>query len=615
MACLASMNLAAQDYSTMTLSFNDITSTNLNQDNELSNNNEKEIEFADFDLDGDLDVVVAVAFSDFGQRRNKLYRNDNGVLNEVTSTVIPGFLSTDTSRSAYMRDFTGDGFPDIIIINDSNSGTGNNNSPGRTQLFRNVNGTSFVNETERLDNQTGAACNGCVADFDNNGTLDLMMINYPNTTQDSLGLNGINGNAHGQFDDVTNTNMVPEGGGQPQLYGVHAEAADMNGDGRVDLLIANRTNQLAYIHYNNLNNAGSGDGDFRYGTNGIGGRVVVPDQSNGVLENAMVPADFNNDGLMDMYFANAGFAGASSGDAIYVNTGNDAQGRAMFDVVPLMISALNSETYKVTISDLDNDGRDDAVVMSINRRPYILRNTSENGQVSFIDWTPSAFEATAQSNTSIHEGWQANMGDVDGNGRDDILVGAINDDFLFENVDSNLFEFDMLSAGIVPSFVNDSPIAITGSIGAGETVTLIGVGLSPGANISLLARAAEADLAVNVSINGNSVGSSDRTGEDVDEAISFIQSTGGTTLIEITNNSTGGVLLGDVNMDGSVNLLDVNPFIDSIGGPFVAEADLNQDGAVNLLDVAPFVDALANGGGGTGGGSSDFVLELTGRTN
>ena len=54
------------------------------------------------------------------------------------------------------------------------------------------------------------------------------------------------------------------------------------------------------------------------------------------------------------------------------------------------------------------------------------------------------------------------------------------------------------------------------------------------------------------------------------------------------------VLLGDVNLDGVVNLLDVAPFVELLtNGSFQAEADTNQDGVVNLLDVQPFVDILS----------------------
>ena len=55
----------------------------------------------------------------------------------------------------------------------------------------------------------------------------------------------------------------------------------------------------------------------------------------------------------------------------------------------------------------------------------------------------------------------------------------------------------------------------------------------------------------------------------------------------------GAILLGDINQDGAVNLLDVQPFVDLLtGGGFQAEADLNSDGVVDLLDVQPFVSAL-----------------------
>ena len=54
------------------------------------------------------------------------------------------------------------------------------------------------------------------------------------------------------------------------------------------------------------------------------------------------------------------------------------------------------------------------------------------------------------------------------------------------------------------------------------------------------------------------------------------------------------LLLGDINCDGAVNLLDVAPFIALLDtGTFIDKADLNEDGAVNLLDVAPFVDLLS----------------------
>ena len=64
--------------------------------------------------------------------------------------------------------------------------------------------------------------------------------------------------------------------------------------------------------------------------------------------------------------------------------------------------------------------------------------------------------------------------------------------------------------------------------------------------------------------------------------------------IEVFDCDDNTVLLGDVNQDGVVNLLDVSLFVDLLSsGRFQAEADINMDGAVDLLDVALFVDLLS----------------------
>ena len=53
-------------------------------------------------------------------------------------------------------------------------------------------------------------------------------------------------------------------------------------------------------------------------------------------------------------------------------------------------------------------------------------------------------------------------------------------------------------------------------------------------------------------------------------------------------------LIGDVNCDGELNLLDVTPFVEAVSnGVLDPKADMNQDGADNLLDVVPFIDAIA----------------------
>lgn len=65
--------------------------------------------------------------------------------------------------------------------------------------------------------------------------------------------------------------------------------------------------------------------------------------------------------------------------------------------------------------------------------------------------------------------------------------------------------------------------------------------------------------------------------------------------IDNINNSMTGFQRGDVNQDGSINLLDVQPFVDLLAsGGYQYEADMNNDTAVNLLDVDSFINELSN---------------------
>ena len=54
------------------------------------------------------------------------------------------------------------------------------------------------------------------------------------------------------------------------------------------------------------------------------------------------------------------------------------------------------------------------------------------------------------------------------------------------------------------------------------------------------------------------------------------------------------VLKGDLNLDGMVTFLDINPFIGVLSAnEFQAEADCNCDGLVSFLDINPFIQILA----------------------
>ena len=54
-------------------------------------------------------------------------------------------------------------------------------------------------------------------------------------------------------------------------------------------------------------------------------------------------------------------------------------------------------------------------------------------------------------------------------------------------------------------------------------------------------------------------------------------------------------LVGDVNLDGTVDFLDISPFIALLSsGGFLAQADIDGNGTVDFLDISPFIALLSS---------------------
>mgnify|MGYP000495328473 FL=1 len=187
--------------------------------------------FADYDLDGDLDLLLN-SDENNGNRRSYLFRNDNGVFIDVTSSVAPGLKNARTERSAIWGDFNNDGFPDFAV-----------NTSNRIVIFQNNSGSNFsiIQTITSLTNGFNAEGIGWM-DYNNDGFLDLIIENH-NAGVDIMKNDGasVSGN---RFDQVTQNNVGASGTGAGGLglpqggssTGDYMTVVDINNDGFMDIM-------------------------------------------------------------------------------------------------------------------------------------------------------------------------------------------------------------------------------------------------------------------------------------------------------------------------------------------------------------------------------------------
>ncbi len=571
-----------------TLNFRNMTAQKIFQNQPEAANNEKEVEYGDFDNDSDLDVVIAVAYSDFQTRKNKLYINDGtGRFDEISATVPYFTTSPDVARNAFFRDYNLDGWLDMIIVCDNNT----SGDPGRTKLYMNQHpGDVHTGWTEegnaRLGPSTGgAACGAFSADYDQDGDTELYVGNYPGPSQDTLYRN--NGSAF--FTAITASNVPVD-----TDYTVDVSSADLNGDGKLDLLVSNHGANK--IYYNDNLEAGSEVGDFSYAAS-----VQLPGDA-ATSENAMEPGDFDNDGDQDYYWSNYGLAPAAA-DRIVRNDGNNASNLAIWTFEPVSLlppSVVNNVSRKATVSDLNDDGRVDVFVMKEaagSSRPTVLRNTSV-GAISFVDWTP----ADAFPTGSTHMGWHAAAFDADDDGKKDIFIGGWANDHLFFNVPANELDESGIAGGDLPALFNLGPVAVTGTIDPAAPDTVFANDLGANAFVSVVLNGPD-DYQLQILDAADAVlATVNRGGLGVEEAIQYDPPLSPTTLkfrvtaLDCAANVTGPCGMSVVDLLDLLGAWGPNP-----GHP----ADLNGD---NVVDVVDLLEALG------AWGETQYILEILSRS-
>src|SRR5581483_11799029 len=388
--------------------------------------------FLDYDNDGWLDIYLVNGGASPGRRdsqktRNALYRNNrDGTFTDVTERA--GVSGEFYGMGVSCADYDNDGFTDLFI-----TGYGGNS------LYRNRGDGTFENVTRRagLETAPGWATSSAWLDYDGDGYLDLIVAYYlqypidPNVRCGEAYRPGFRSYCHpdqfapvsnrlyhnhrdGTFTDVTTRAGLADKPGK----GLGVIAADLNGDGRPDLFVAN--DSVANFLF--LNN---GDGTFRE----VGLESGAAYSENGVAFAGMGvdAADFDRDGLPDLLITNLEFEGAT----LYHN-------RGVRDGVPQFVDVARERGLAPTLRfvgfgakflDFDNDGRLDIAIVNGHVIDNIeqVSDTIRYAQPKLLFRNSgAAFQSVEQpdgsaiSTASVGRGLA--LGDYDNDGRLDLLV-------------------------------------------------------------------------------------------------------------------------------------------------------------------------------------------------
>src|SRR5689334_2868071 len=266
------------------------------------------VAFFDYDNDGWVDIfMVNSGAADFYQPKtplkNALYKNNrDGTFTDVTDKAgVAG--GSQFGMGCAVGDFDNDGYQDLLVT-----------AYGTCTLYKNNGNGTFTDVTAKA----GVAAPGWTTsavwfDYDNDGKLDLFLCSFVEFSVKSNVICGDNklgrryyciprvfkptpnllfhNNGNGTFTEVSRGTDIQRALGK----GLGVVATDVNGDGLMDLFVANDTVQ-------NFLFANRGKGKWEE----LGLAAEVAFSANGQPRSGMGvdAADFDQDGLQDLFVAN-----------------------------------------------------------------------------------------------------------------------------------------------------------------------------------------------------------------------------------------------------------------------------------------------------------------------
>lgn len=277
---------------------------------------------------------------------------------------------TSALRGIASADLNGDGKKDFVV------GGGYNN---KVDVFLGSGNGQFTAAPGSPLTVGNGAISNAIADFNNDGKLDIATANY-NGGNISINL----GTGTGSFTPASPS--VYTTGAQPYWI----EARDFNMDNSIDLVTVSANAAKAYVFL------GAGNGTFS--------QASGSPYSVGTLPYHVASGLFNNDNFPDFAVAN----GSSSSVSVFLGTGTGS-----FTPAPSSPYTAGSEPRTISVKDINNDSRLDLVVANGTGNTLSILLGQANGSFTNAPGSPIAAGTYP---------YQTAIADYDSDGQMDIAV-------------------------------------------------------------------------------------------------------------------------------------------------------------------------------------------------
>ncbi|MCC6862990.1 MAG: CRTAC1 family protein [Bryobacterales bacterium] len=348
-----------------------------------------------------------------GKLSNRLYRNDGGgAFTDVTAQAGvdgKGIFSSGCSAA----DYDNDGDVDLYVLNYGPNILYRNNGDG---AFSDVSAASGLADPHW-------SLSGVWFDFDNDGWLDVYVCNYlkydDGKFRDFYPAQGYPGplSYGGEPDllfrnngDGAFTDITKEAGlWQPDGRGMSATASDFNNDGLLDLFVANDAMENHYFE---------NTGKDRFVEKALALGVAFGEGGQGVSNMGPAVGDVNRDGLLDVFIPNLNYCN------LLIQTPKGFEYSS--DRTGLSIILGQYAGWAAVMFDYDNDAWLDIFVVHGNaHHEYVQEDTlvRNKGGGTFSDVSKRSGKYFSEK----YVGRGATWGDYDNDGDIDLVVVNLND--------------------------------------------------------------------------------------------------------------------------------------------------------------------------------------------